>query len=126
MNGARRRTNPDTKGTNVKKSIILFACLVIAFPAFAKNEKKAKNQKKLPSGLEKKLERGGELPPGWQKKLAKGEILEQDMYASAKRVSDVDMKKYPKSESGSELLQLEDKIIRIKKDTKEILEVFGI
>jgi len=110
----------------MKKVIILFACLMIALPAFAKNEDKAKKQKKLPPGLEKKLERTGELPPGWQKKLRKGEILESDLYKIAEKISDSPKSYSPKPTPGTELLKIEDRIIRIKKDTKEILEIIGI
>ena len=108
----------------MKKIIILLACLTIAFPAYGKNKDKPKKQKAIPPGLEKKLERTGELPPGWQKKLVEGEVLDPSIYKIAKPVSN--MPKGYSTEPGTELLQLEDKIIKVKKNTKEILDIMGI
>jgi len=110
----------------MKKIIIALICLIIALPAFAKNEKKFKNHKNLPPGLEKKIKRGGELPPGWQKKLRKGQTLESDFYEIATRIFNTNKHYYPKQKPGTELLKIEDRFIRIKKDTKEILKTFGI
>lgn len=105
---------------------ILFVVLLIlslCSPVAAKNDKKQKN---LPPALQKKFERSGELPPGWQKKLVKGEILGDDLYSIGKKTEIVldDHKMAPRI--GAEVLRIEDRIIRIKNDTKEILEVFGI
>ncbi len=108
--------------------IILTLCisLLIVFPVLAKNEGKGKKLKTLPPGLEKKLERGKELPPGWQKKVEKGQILNSDLYDIAEKVSKDDKKYYPRSTPGTEILKIEERIFRIKKDTKEILEIIGI
>jgi len=104
--------------------LVIIACLAIAFPAVAKNDKE-KKQKTLPPGLEKKVERGGELPPGWQKKIAKGEVLDSDLFDIAVRIPNKPTKNYPNTKN-TELLKLEKKIIRIEKDTREVLEIFGI
>lgn len=110
----------------MNKFIIIFILLAISLPAFAKNEDKIKKQKALPPGLEKKYEKTGELPPGWQKKLIKGEVLDPDLYEIAKEYrinpGDYSLKK----QKGTELLRLEDRIIRIMNDSKVILEVFGV
>lgn len=110
----------------MKRIFILITCLAIAFSAHAKNEGKGKKQKDLPPGLEKKLERTGELPPGWQKKIAKGEVLDADLYKKCKPLKGRHKDYSLKSEAGTELLQIEDRIIRIKKDTREILDIIGI
>lgn len=119
----------------MKKLIVLICCVLFAASASAKgNENKNKNKKKsLPPGLEKKIERGGELPPGWQKKIAKGEVLDDDLYeASTKLPSSKKNKDYPDLDEdvevtpGTELIRIEEKVLRIKKDTKEILDVFGV
>ena len=110
----------------MKKIIILIICLAVALPAFAKNENKDKKQKSLPPGLQKKLERTGELPPGWQKKLVKGEVLESSLYEIGKKhpVKPGDYSLEPRV--GTEVLRIQDKIIRIKNGTREILDVFGV
>ena len=109
----------------MKHLIIILSCLAITLPAIAKNDKAGKKQKALPPGLEKKIERGGEIPPGWQRKIAKGEVLDSDLYDIAVRVPNKPTKNYPQTKD-TELLKLEDRIIRIKNDTKEILEIFGV
>lgn len=113
----------------MKKFIIITICLLFTLPALAKNNHKEKKQKKLPPGLEKKLERTGELPPGWEKKLVRGEILDDDLYKIAVKIDDwpdSKYKKYPHPKEGTELLRLQNRIIRITKDTREILEILGI
>ncbi len=119
----------------MKKIIVLICCVLFAVSAFAKgNDNKNKNKKKnLPPGLEKKVDRGGELPPGWQKKVAKGEVLDDDIYeASIKLPSSKKDKDFPELDNdvevtpGTELIRIEEKVLRIKKDTKEILDIFGV
>jgi len=110
----------------MKHIFILMACLIIAFPAYAKNEGKDQKQKKMPPGLEKKLERTGELPPGWQKKIAKGQVLDPSLYKIGKPIKNTSRGNSLKTEKGTELFQIENRIIRIKKDTKEILDIIGI
>ncbi len=77
--------------------------------------KKAK-QKPLPSGLQKKVERGGELPPGWETKLKAGEVLDEQVYAKGKVIKPVDKK-------GDELIRVEDKILKVHKQTREVREI---
>lgn len=110
----------------MKKIIITIICLLIAFPAFAKNEKKFKKHHHHPPGLEKKHKRVSELPPGWQKKLRRGEPLESDFYEIATRVFNTNKRYYPNHKPGTEVLKIDDRFIRIKKDSKEILEIFKI
>lgn len=110
----------------MKKLIILLLSIVLVSPALAKKENKYKKQKALPPGLEKKVERTGQLPPGWQKKLNKGEVLDPMLYEIGKKniVKPEDYSLKPKL--GTEVLKIENRIIRIKKDTKEILDILGI
>lgn len=110
----------------MKKTILLILCIMIALPAFAKNENKSKKQKTLPPGLQKKYERTGELPPGWEKKLVKGETLDPDLYEIATPISGIKKDHIYKPQIGTEILQIEKRIIRIKNDTKEILDIIGI
>ncbi len=107
----------------MKYFLAFLLVLAMAFPAFAKNENKQKN---LPPGLQKKYERTGELPPGWQKKLVKGEVLDIDLYKSAKPYT-IKPGHYPmEPKAGTSILRIEDRVIRIMNDTRVILDVFGI
>jgi hypothetical protein len=114
-----------TVNTEVLMKTILSLILVVFLcsPAIAKNDKKSKN---IPPGLQKKYERTGELPPGWQKKLVRGDILDDRLYEIGKTVHIDSNGLTIEPQIGTEVLRIEDRIIRIKKDTKEILEVFGI
>lgn len=102
---------------------VFLLVLAVSVPAFAKNQEKHKT---LPPGLQKKYERTGELPPGWQKKLIKGEVLAPELYHIAQQhpVRPVDYSLEP--QTGTELLRIEDRIIRIMNDTKVVLDIFGI
>lgn len=97
---------------NFKLALTLLISLAFigAPPAFAKKDKP------LPPGLQKKLERGGELPPGWQKKLAKGEILDQQVYDRGHIVTPVD-------KLGNVVLEVEDRMLRLNKATREIVDI---
>ena len=72
--------------------------------------------KPLPPGLQKKLDRGGELPPGWQKKLQAGQVLDAEVYAKRKVLK-------PAGKKGNELIQVEDKILKVNQKTREIREI---
>jgi hypothetical protein len=88
--------------------------LFLTAPAIAKHDK----EKRLPPGLQKKLERGGELPSGWQKKLVEGQIIDSDLYRHARILSPADI-------YGREIIQLDDKTMRIIRATREIVHIFG-
>ena len=110
----------------MKKFIIPILMIFLATPALAKNEKKIKKQKNLPPGLEKKVERTGQLPPGWKKKVNTGQVLDPKVYEFGKKniVKAEDYSLKPKK--GTEVFKIEDRVIRIKKDTKEIIEILDI
>ena len=110
----------------MKKLILIILCILVASPVIAKNEEKFKKQKQLPPGLEKKYERTGELPPGWQKKLIKGEVLDSGIYKASKHIIELPKGYKIEPKTGTEILQIEDRIIRIKKNTKEILDIFDV
>ena len=80
----------------------------------------------LPPGLQKKVERGKPLPPGWQKKLARGERLDRDYYAQGVMLPDDLLRRLPPPPPGSEILQIENQIIRLDAATRTILDVFGL
>ena len=85
-----------------------------------KDEKiKQHKQKELPPGLEKKLENGGKLPVGWEKKLEKGQIMDENILYKG-RILNSNL--YPNI-GNSDIYQIENKIFRISRDTKEILDI---
>lgn len=100
----------------IRKSIVVTIILLGAFsicsPAGAKNNK----QKPLPPGLQKNMQRGKALPPGWQKKLAKGEILDKDIFNRGIIIVPPDM-------NGLMTIRVEDKLIRLLKSTREIVDI---
>ena len=80
----------------------------------------------LPPGLQKKVERGKPLPPGWQKKLARGAHLDDGYYAQGSMLSSDLLRRLPPPPPGSEILRIEDQIIRLDAATRTILDVFGL
>ena len=117
---------------------LLLVSVVLAQPAYAKqpmsDEETASGTngqsshpgktKALPPGLQKKLERGGELPPGWQMKLQRGEVLDPDLAKHAKPAGKEVTDKLPKSTPDSEDLVLEDRVVRVMKDSRRIVDIF--
>lgn len=85
------------------------------------NEKKVKNekQKEIPPGLQKKLEKGERLPAGWEKKLAKGQVADEQMLREG-RVLNTNL--YPNIRN-TEIYQVENRIFRIARDTREIMDI---
>ena len=98
------------------KHAITFIILagLIASPISADKDKGEKKQ--LPPGLQMNVERGKPLPPGWQNKLAKGEILDNDIYLHGDIVVPVDP-------DGLITIQIEGKLVRLYKATREIVEI---
>ena len=84
-------------------------------------EKKMKEdkQKNIPHGLEKKLQKGERLPTGWEKKLSKGQIADENTLYNARILN---TNTYPNIRN-TEVYQIENKIFRISRDTKEILDI---
>ena len=110
----------------MKKIVIYLLLLLFSTAAFAKNQDNPNKQKAIPPGLQKKYEKTGELPPGWQKKINKGEVLDPELYNVARKHPVIPRDYSLEPEVGTELLRIEDRIIRIMHDTREILEVFNI
>lgn len=110
----------------MKRFFAVLICLALAFPALAKNYEKHDKQKSLPPGLQKKYERTGELPPGWEKKLRRGEVLDPDLYEYSIPVYGEYGGYEYENRPGTEIIRIEDKILRITKNTREILEIMGL
>ena len=92
--------------------VLLMALGLIVAPAHAK---KGKN-KSLPPGLQKNVERGKPLPPGWQKKLSRGQVMERDIYGRGKII-------VPLDPLGIVTIRIEDKIFRVMKKSREIVDI---
>ncbi|MDX1669307.1 MAG: hypothetical protein R3194_07815 [Limnobacter sp.] len=87
--------------------------------------KGGKGPKKLPPGLQKKVARGGDLPPGWKKKFARGEVVSDDVYAARQGlprsvIDDI------RNIDGTEVIQVDDQVARVIKDTRTIIDVIDI
>jgi hypothetical protein len=91
--------------------VCITSCLTTG-TALAKND----NEKPLPPGLQKKVDNGGALPPGWQQKLTVGEKMDDEVYKKGEIV-------VPINEHGELTLRVDDKVVRLYKATKEIIEV---
>jgi len=96
---------------------VIITCLASSLmigSALAKNDKQ--KDKQLPPGLQKKVDSGKALPPGWQKKLAKGEKMDKDVYKQGEIV-------VPINSHGEITLRVDDKVVRLYKASREIIEV---
>ena len=89
-------------------------------------KKKQKKHKKLPPGLQKKVARGKELPPGWQKKIAPGDSLDYQVYRQGLSLPEEILRRLPQQPTGSEIIQVDDRIIRLNSATRTILDVFNL
>ncbi len=88
--------------------------------------KHQKKNKALPPGLQKKVSRGKELPPGWQSKVAPGETLDDHIYRQGQSLPEEILRRLPRQPLGSEMIQVEDKVIRLNSATRTILDVFNL
>jgi len=89
-------------------------------------KKKQKKHKKLPPGLQKKVARGKEIPPGWQKKIAPGDSLDYQVYRQGLSLPEEILRRLPQQPTGSEIIQVDDRIIRLNSATRTILDVFNL
>lgn len=80
----------------------------------------------LPPGLQKKVARGKALPPGWQKKVAPGERLDYSVYHQGESLPDILLRRLPPQPVGTEILQVEDKIMILDTATRIIFDIFDL
>lgn len=93
---------------------------------YAAPPEQPKKQKALPPGLQKKVARGGQLPPGWQKKVARGEVMSPDVYKHSEPLPRDILVKLPPQPSGTILVRVEGKIVRLAEATKTIIDVLDL
>jgi len=85
-----------------------------------------RQQKSLPPGLQKKMARGRSLPPGWQKKVEPGHSLDYQLYRQGEGLPDILLRRLPPPPVGSEIIRVDEKIIRLDSTTRTILDVFDL
>lgn len=94
------------------------------------SQRERSSQKKdfdqLPPGLQKKVARGKALPPGWQKKIEPGHSLDYQVYRQRTNLPEDLLRRLPASPKDSEIIQIEDKIIRLNTATRTILDAFDL
>ena len=83
---------------------------------YYKKHHKSADYKKLPPGLYKKVGYGHGLPPGWYKKYHRGDRLDRGIYRRGRVVERHDRK-------GIILLEVDDQLIHLVHDTREILSI---
>jgi Ni/Co efflux regulator RcnB len=80
----------------------------------------------LPHGLQKKIARGQALPPGWQKKVTPGHSLDYHVYRQGESLPSWLLRRLPPPPVGSEILRIENKVVRLNSATRAILDVFDL
>lgn len=96
----------------------LIALSLIACPVSAKNDKASGKHNALPSGLQKNSDQGKPLPPGWDKKISKGDILEDSIFSQGRVIE-------PIGKDGTISIEVEGKIFKLYKDSKEIIDILS-
>lgn len=98
------------------KSVVGFT-LSLALLGFSPQLLAHPDYHQLPPGLQKKVVQGRPLPAAWHKRSHKKQYLSPQHYARAHRRHD---------RGDYELVYIEDKIYRVIKNTREIVEILGI
>ncbi|WP_111498352.1 MULTISPECIES: hypothetical protein [Marinobacter] len=98
------------------KRFLLAATLMLGAVGLAQAGDRHHHDDNLPPGLQKKVDRGQSLPPGWQKKLHRGDHLphDYDRYGDVHHLDD----RYDR-------VRIEDRIYRVIRDTREIVEILS-
>ena len=98
------------------KTLVTLSLLAgfISSPLYAKKEHN--KHQKLPPGLKMKVDRGGSLPPGWKKKLARGQVMDRDVYSHGVVIKAIDT-------TGIVTVRVDDKVVRLYKATREIVDI---
>lgn len=91
-----------------------------------KHGKKGHKGKSLPPGLAKKAARGESLPPGWEKRVVRGQTMPTEVYRECHPLPVEVTQRLPAPPSGTVLVTIEGKVVRLAQATLEILDVFDI
>jgi hypothetical protein len=80
----------------------------------------------LPPGLQRQAATGKELPPGWQQQLTRGTHLSQEFYGWGRPLPADLLRRLPPPPPGSEILQIESRVLRLDAATRTILDLFSL
>jgi hypothetical protein len=80
----------------------------------------------LPPELDQTVAHGQALPPDRQQKLVRGERLGHDDYRRGRMLPDDLLRQLPPAPPGSEILQIEDQVLRLDAATRTILDIFAL
>ena len=121
---------------------MIVAVFVLCMPLLAKQDKEKKLNKKeltgfskedrgimrdtLPPGLQKKVARGKPLPPGWEKKVRVGYRLPVEYHTHIEPVPVTVVRRLPPIGPNEEIVRVENKIIKMVKATKLIIDIFEL
>ncbi|AXR07234.1 hypothetical protein D0Y50_13275 [Salinimonas sediminis] len=72
----------------------------------------------MPHGMDDKIALQSELPSNWQAQLAKGEVLDVELFRQGRVV-------YRDASNGLVALRLENKLVRMVEQTREIVDVLN-
>lgn len=80
----------------------------------------------VPQGMAKKQARGKPLPPGWQKRVVPGKRLDYQVYRSGTPLPGETLKRLPPAPVGTELLRIENSIVRLQASTHIVIDSFDL
>ena len=80
----------------------------------------------LPPGLQTQIAPGKARPPEWQHQLARGARLSQEYYGWGRPLPADLLRRLPPPPPGTEILQIETRILRLDAATRTILDFFSL
>lgn len=80
----------------------------------------------LPPGLQRRVDRGEGLPPGWANRVEVGKPLPEDIYKNATAIPPQLKKQLPAAPEGVQDILVEDQIIRVVEQTREVIDSLRI
>lgn len=79
-----------------------------------------------PKGIAKKAEPGEPLPPGWQRKCVRGQVMPMAVFKHCQPLPHDVLIKLTPPPTGTILVTLEGKVMRLMQATLEILDAFDV
>ncbi len=80
----------------------------------------------LPAGLQRRVDRGEGLPAGWANRVQVGKPLPKDIDKSASMIPPEIREQLPKAPEGVQDILVEDQIIRVIEQTREVIDSLRI
>jgi Ni/Co efflux regulator RcnB len=82
--------------------------------------------KNLPSGLQRRTASGTPLPAGWKENVKPGHILDYHAYRRGEPLPESLVHRLPSPASGSEILRIDNKVVKLNSKTHIILDAFDL